>query len=138
MEHPHFLHLPPDPTLLVDYILKKIIFKLSNIKMASPIVETRLTGFFQTWGWRVSSTSWGFAYTPPGEISSTKFFQIPYQKFQHVKHYLSRISISRNIKLKKCKIQLFSHFGKFFKIFLKTYGTLKMFLWSAQNNFTLY
>ena len=88
--------------------------------MASPIVETKLTGFSQTWG--------KFAYTPPGEISSTKFFLVPYQKFQHVKYYLSRISISRNIKLKKCRIQFFSHFGQFFKIFLKTYGTLKMFL----------
>ena len=92
--------------------------------MAIPIVETRLTGFSQMWG-ECPPTSWKFAYSRPGEISPIKFFLVPYQKFQHVKYYLSRISISRNIKL---KIQFFTHFGKFFKISFKTFGTLKMFL----------
>ena len=66
------------------------------------------------------------------------FYLIPYQEeFQPVKYYLSRIITSRNIKLtkKKCKIQFLSCFCWFFLNFtFKTYGTLKMFLLSAQNN----
>ena len=64
-------------------------------------------------------------------------FPISYQEeFQLVKHYLSRFSISKNIKLKSCKIQFFRFYGWFFFSFaLSTYGTLKMFLFSVQNSF---
>ena len=65
------------------------------------------------------------------------FFPISYlEKLQPGKYQLSRISTSRNINSKNCKIQFFSLFGWFFKNFaLKIYGVLKMFLLSAQNNF---
>ena len=108
------------------------------LKRQAQLLKQGWQGFPKRGDGECLSTSWKFAYTPPGEISPAKFFLVLYQKFQHVEYYLSRISISRNIKLKKCEIQFFSHFGKFLKIFLKTYGTLKIFLWSAQNNFTLY
>ena len=54
------------------------------------------------------------------------------------KYCLSRISTSRIIKLKKCKIQFFSLscLFSFFLIFaFKTYASLNKFLLSAQDNF---
>ena len=45
------------------------------------------------------------------------FFLMSYQeKLQPGKIYLPRISTSRNIKLKNCKIQFFSIFGWFFRL----------------------
>ena len=67
------------------------------------------------------------------------FFLISYQeKFQAVK-YPSKISTSRNIKLKNCRIQFIGLFGWFFLNFApKTFCTLKMFLLKGPHNFILY
>ena len=121
-----------------SFIFFTVLLNCQILKRQAQLLKQGWQGFPKRGDGECLSTSWKFAYTPPGEISPAKFFLVLYQKFQHVEYYLSRISISRNIKLKKCEIQFFSHFGKFLKIFLKTYGTLKIFLWSAQNNFTLY
>ena len=61
------------------------------------------------------------------------FFPVSYQEeFQPVKYYVSRISTSRNVKLKIVKFSFLASSAFFFLNFaLKTYGTLKMFL----NNF---
>ena len=66
-------------------------------------------------------------------------FLISYQeKFQAVK-YPSKISTSRNIKLKNCRIQFIGLFGWFFLNFApKTFCTLKMFLLKGPHNFVLY
>ena len=77
-----------------------------------------------------------YGFTNYFEILNFLFLISCQEEFQPVKYYLSRISTSKIWSSKNCKIQFFSLFDWFFKNFaFETYGILKMFLFSAQNNF---
>ena len=89
------------------------------LKWQAQLMKQGWQGFPKCGDGESPCTSWKFAHTPLGEISPTKFFLIPYQKFQHVKYYLPRINTSRNIKLKKCKFSFLAFLANFLKFPLK-------------------
>ena len=71
------------------------------------------------------------------DISIFIFSNIP-GGVQLVKYYLSMISTSRNVTLKKSQNSVFQLFWLIFSLFaLKTYCTMKMFLLSDKNNFSI-